>query len=787
MYTYFMDNLNNVTKTINSYLGLVFKIGIVLVILTSFFLFANTFTELYDTPKFLVLFGFTAILLLLLTLRFTVTGKVVFVRTPLDIPLILLLTVAVVSTFVSPAPYVSLLGNQMRIHGSLISVITYVLFYFILVNNLRNTKEIKWVFNIAVIASQILAVISLITFAGIKILPAPWNHGINFTTTGSAFSTTGILAMLIPFIIMSLLSSSKPLFTILNSLFLLITGLTIALTGSWATWIGALVSLALTLFVTNIFRDIKQFSPVKLISLIVPLTLVALVTVLSFVPPMGGTKNPIYTQAQNFPKEIQLGFINSWKISVSSFRDAPFWGSGPSTYMFDFTNYKPIEFNSSKFWNLRFDSPFNEYLQVLATLGGIGILALLSLTALFISAAYKILQTTDNNHKTLAIAGIVFFILLALHTSTLPLWIVGIIILASFMKINLPENISKSISSATDLKDMLFRIATNVASQKSGEETIKVDALPGILLIITASIVIFGGFFGGKILLADYHHRLALNAVTQNNGIVTYNELVIAEKLNPKNDLYRTDLAQTNFALANAIASAKGPTEASPTGSLTDQDKQNIQVLLQQSINEGRIAVTLSPKSAANWEILAQLYRQIAGVAQNALVFSLDAYGQAIFQDPLNPNLRLSVGGVYYAVKSYDMAVRFFSDSINLKPDFANGYFNLSVALRDKGDLTNAQAMAEKTLTLIEKGSPDYQPLTDYIADLKKRIEEGTTKQSEIQPPASQTTGALQQKELPKVINLPQPEKIATPEAIKKPEASPSTSPGASATPTPTP
>ena len=311
------------------------------------------------------------------------------------------------------------------------------------------------------------------------------------------------------------------------------------------------------------------------------------------------------------------------------------------------------------------------------------------------------------------------------------------------------------------------QILSSVISNRSQTETIRIEALPSILLTVFAALVLGAFFFGGKFVLADYHHRLALNAVSKNNGLLAYNELVIAEKLNSVNDLYRTDLAQINFALANSIASAKGPTESSPSGSLTDQDKQNIQVLLQQSINEGKTATILNPKSAINWEILALLYRQVAGVAQNALLFSLDAYGKAIFQDPFNPQLRLNVGGTYYAVKAYDLAIRFFTDSINLKPDFANGYYNLSVALRDKGDMPSALQAAEKVVELVDKNSSDYKIATDYLADLKTKA--GVPSE----PPAATTSGALQDEKLPKITDLGKPEKISTPAAIKKPGATP--------------
>lgn len=787
-----MENLSALSKTINSYLGLIFKIGLSLIVLSALFLFTNLTTEMFDTAKFLVLIIFTGLLLILLALKFTLADRVTFVRTSLDIPFILLLAVGTVSLFLSSSPYVALLGNQFKIHGSLISLVAYVLFYFVLVNNLK-MKTIGWFFTFTVIAAQVLAVLSLITYAGVKILPSPWVHGTNFTFTGASFSTTAILALLIPFIVIQLLSSAKPLFLILYSLFLTISGITIALTGSWATWIAALVGLVLAAGAGNPGRlnNLRKFSPVKLISLIVPLSLTIIVVILSYIPPIDEAENPFYTSARNFPREIQLGFVDSWKISVSAFRDLPFWGTGPGTYAFDFTNYKPIEFNNSKYWNLRFDSAFNEYLQVLATLGGVGILALLSLTILFISAALPVIARSaedsslvarnDKEKVALAISGLIFFILLALHVSTLSLWVIGLLILASFMAANVSEHTQRDRFNQSNIKDTFLRIAGNITGAEASRETVKIDALPGILLTASLIIVLAGAYFGGKFVLADYYHRLALNAVSQNQGIIAYNNLVLAEKLNPYNDTYRTDLAQTNFALANAIAAAKAPSEASPAGSLTDQDKQNIQMLLQQSIAEAKTAVTLSPKSAINWEILALLYRQIAGVAQNALIFSLDAYGRAIFQDPLNPNLRLNVGGVYYAVKNYDTAIRFFTDSINIKPDFANGYYNLSVALRDKGDLANAETVAEKLLTLVDKSSADYQAASDYLSDLKNRIASGSAKESAIQAPAAQTSGSLQQKELPKVVNVGNPpEKIATPEAVKKPA-------NADTKPTPTP
>jgi tetratricopeptide (TPR) repeat protein len=316
--------------------------------------------------------------------------------------------------------------------------------------------------------------------------------------------------------------------------------------------------------------------------------------------------------------------------------------------------------------------------------------------------------------------------------------------------------------------DLREELHLAIAAIKSSTSQFRFDVLSLIISFVVFLSVAAAIAFTARYALADYHHRQALNAVAANRGLDAYNSLVQAERLNPYIDLYRVNLAQTNFALANAIAAAKGPTEASPSGSLTDQDKQNIQTLLSQAIAEGRVAVALSPRNAGNWEVLGAIYRQISGVAQNALAFALDSYGRAIQLDPLNPLLRLNAGGIYYSVKNYDLAVRFFSDAVQLKPDFANGWYNLAIALRDKGDLPSAQAAAERTVSLLEPQAEDYKIASELLADLKSKTATQSAQQGNQISPANPNNSALQNEELPNVVDLPKPDTIATPPAVRR-------------------
>lgn len=738
-----------VNQKVERLLNLITK---VLVLATTFlipFFMWNITTDGYETAKFLSVSLVTLILLIIWAVRFATTSKITLTKTPFDIPLILLLIVAAVSTIFSKTQATSLLGNLPRINGGFASLTLYVLYYFMLVAVLKHIDKLKQMSYILIGSGVVLAILSLLSYFGIYLPLVP--KLLHFTPTGSPFSTTAFLVLVSPFALVAIFSSgnqgAKPIWAGILALF----AVAITLTGSMSTYLAAFACLGLTLFVTPA-GHIKKYAYYLLPSLL----LTVLIGVFSFISlPQLSQSNFLYSQAQKFPRDAQLPFVTSWKISISAFRDSPFWGSGPATYLSDFTLYKPLDFNNTRFWNIRFDSAFNEYLQVLATLGVTGLLALLLLTAIFISSAFKALAHHDlpadsgNLPKAISISGVLFFVLLALHPSTLTVWLIGLTFLALFTTIQ---------RKAIDL---------NVGMPISKNESVvsAFEAIPGIVLMVVLILVGFGLFFIGKFTLADYHHKQALNAVVANKGVDAYNQLVKAEQLNPYAERYRVDLAQTNFALANAIAASK------PGSDLTDQDKLNIQNLLSQAINEGKAATTINPQNPGNWEVLGGIYRQIAGVAPNALQFSLDSYGRAIQRDPLNPVLRIAVGGIYYAARNYDLAARFFTDSINLKSDFSNGYYNLAVALRDKGDTQTAIVATEKVLSLVDKNSPDYTTASNLLKELQDKS--ATTS---AEPPAAKTDSALadDKKKLPKVLDLPKPDKITTPSAVK---ASPSPNP----------
>jgi len=107
--------------------------------------------------------------------------------------------------------------------------------------------------------------------------------------------------------------------------------------------------------------------------------------------------------------------------------------------------------------------------------------------------------------------------------------------------------------------------------------------------------------------------------------------------------------------------------------------------------------------------------------AQGSDQFAIQALSQAVALDPINPNLRISLGGVYFAIGDYDNAIDTFKMAVAAKPDLANAHYNLAVSYREKGELDKALVEMKATSDLLEKDSQDWQIVQKELSDLDQR------------------------------------------------------------------
>ena len=246
-----------------------------------------------------------------------------------------------------------------------------------------------------------------------------------------------------------------------------------------------------------------------------------------------------------------------------------------------------------------------------------------------------------------------------------------------------------------------------------------VVAIPGVILIGLAL------FFGGKTVLANYHYRQALNEAQANRAQGVLVNLTRAIRLDPYVDLYHSEMSRSSFVIASALSRRENR---------TDQDNQNIQALARQAIEQATLATRLDPVNVSNWETLSSIYRSVSGSNQQTLQASLQSLGQAVGLDPANPQLRLAIGGIFYAAGLYEEATQFFSQAVQLKGDFANAHYNLANSLVKQEKYNQAFQQYEEIKKLVQPGSPDYERAQTEQDQIKDKV---TTSPS---APANQST-----------------------------------------------
>ncbi|MBI4100095.1 hypothetical protein HY440_03740 [Candidatus Microgenomates bacterium] len=450
-----------------------------------------------------------------------------------------------------------------------------------------------------------------------------------------------------------------------------------------------------------------------------------------------GLVSTIFAMYRSSP--VLLPATAGWRIAANTLGQSvvfAFFGTGPGNFIDAFTANKPLDFNNLPIWNLRFTTSSNFYFYLLTTTGIAGLAAFLLLTAKIVILARKRLQseTTSPLEKGLLGSLVVALVLFAL----LPAPIAALVAFATLLGL---------------LTGLLFA-QENMAYVKEIPDVTAGNSLarPGLSLV---TLVVLGllGFYLGKFLLADNAFAASLAAAAANRGTDTYNLQIKATTLNPWNDSYRISYSQTNLALANALA-------GSPN--LTDQQKQTVVALVQQALRESRNAVALAPKRAGDYENLSLIYRNLINFAQGADQWAIASQNQAINLDPINPRLRLDLGGIYFAAQDYQTAGQAFAAAVNLKADYANAHYNLAQAMKQLNLKDQATQQLQLTASLICTGantqSADCKRVNDEIAGMTPAPV--ATPGANLTPPQPATPSNL-----PKAQTKP-PVKVASPEGV---------------------
>ncbi len=448
----------------------------------------------------------------------------------------------------------------------------------------------------------------------------------------------------------------------------------------------------------------------------------------------------------------------SWAVAAESIKQNPIWGVGPANYISAFNRFRPITYNATAFWPYRFSAGYDYFLTLITEVGLAGLVAggILLLTIFKFIKAEVGTRTLKASETTIALVCLVGIVLaLVLIPASFVILYLFFVILALNSKSHTVE----------------FNL-TAARTQGAGSPPAKFPA------IITGVLIIVGVLYlvskATPLLAAEATFKSAFDALNKNDGKATYELLQSAIQQNPLVDRYHASYAQINLALARSIIGDK-QSLASDAGkkTLTDDEKNSVSSLIQQAVREGQNTVALNQERSGNWEVLARIYQSIMPMAKDADSFAIQAYNQTIALDPINPNLRIALGGIYYSLSQWDNAISTFSVAVAAKPDLANSHYNLAVAYREKGDIDNAIKEMQAVLQLVPQNSQDYTLAKSELEALQKKKPAAKEGQGEslTAPQATGSPAINPQLTLPKDATPPAAPVIpgATPTSTPKP------------------
>lgn len=468
-------------------------------------------------------------------------------------------------------------------------------------------------------------------------------------------------------------------------------------------------------------------------------------------------------------------YNTSWSIAVDALKENPLFGVGPGNYLTAFNRYRPIAYNATNLWGLKFSTASDFYLTLLTETGMLGFAGIILLV-------YSIYKTAKKDIKEKRLvkwgfsgfADLTSLVLLAVILAFFPATILLIIML--FL---LTSFITKTHATTLNLMTQ---------SQASGDSFGEMTSsrLPALIISVPVALLMLFVFYrAGSILGAEYTFKKSVDALGRNEAQNTYNLMASAIKKNPYVDRYHVTFSRVNLLLANSIAQSPAGKDTNGNPAISTDQRNTITTLIQQSISEAKAGVAANPLRSSGWENLGNIYQSIIPFAQGAANFAVQSYSQAITLDPLNPNLRIALGGLFYTNGDYTDAASVLEYAVAIKPDLANGHYNLAYAYQGQKQYDKAVQQMTLVLSLItNKNSQDYQLAKKALDDMQNQQQTAQPAEGQnlTNPQATNNSPAIEPP-----INLPQdaqpPESPISPTPI--PVNGNNTPTGAQVTPTP--
>lgn len=589
-------------------------------------LFFLPFTsEVREFNKQTLIFLLVVVMLGVWVVRILTTRSVSWVKTSLDYILLAYVLIYLISSFVSIDKVSSFLGYYGRFTGSFLSIISLIVLYYIVVNNVRTERLTRNLINILLTSGGIAIIYSLLQIIGIYLLPFDFAKNTAFNPIGSLVSLgifTGIMLVLVQWAWLTQENSKlKHLFyTIVTIAGLGVLFLVNAFTAWLILALSMIVFLALAMVLTSNNQASGSWVWRPLLVLVVSILFVGF----QFLPQSVNPRNWVGNSVR-LPVEIQLSNSATWEMTKNALMTKPILGFGPGTTGIAFGQIKPETLNQSIVWSVNFDRASSEIANIAIETGLLGVLAFEATSILFLLyALFFLLKKVDHPGRMHAFG--LFTIWLALYVThffyfyNTTMYFLFWISLAMFVAITHWKDAEGESKSASFNDSPRSALSWMFAS-----------------LLILAMLLV-GGFFQIAVYFADIAYASGIKELNKKDADLARASGLFASAIqrNQYRDVYYLAYGQTLVFRSVQEARKENP------------DLNQFQVWIRDLIGAGNSATSYSPNKASNWAARGQFYSQIRALSvpgtDDVIIASAE---EAIKKDDRNPVLQLQLAQAY--------------------------------------------------------------------------------------------------------------------------------------------
>lgn len=689
--------------------------------------FTSATSELFELNKMWLTWGLTIAIVTAWIIKMVIQRRIIFQRTPLDIPIGLFLLSQTISTIFSQDVHVSLWGYYSRFNGGLLSIISYIFLYYAFISNFISENSVKIVKRLLFLSLSSGLIVSLwglpshfgydptcLLFRGTLDVSC-WTA--NFMPKIRIFSTLGqpdwlaaYLAILLPISIIMFVRFAKDLrlsifYFLLSVLFYIDLLFTRARSGILGIWISLAFffvayfwlerkrpkfsilnsqsSIILGIFLITTFIIGTPINQIRM------LTLEGIGSVLqkAQVPPQD--KKPTKEIEQTSTSSLESGGTESadirltvWTGAINAWRANPLFGTGVETFAFAYYKYKPAAHNLTSEWNFLYNKAHNEYLNYLATTGLFGLGTYLSMIVAFLWIAFtKITNSFANFANKLASVheekeskfpqnNMLILALLSGYISILVTNFFGFSVVIVNIYLFIIPAIVFVLGKMINLeKQFVFSHESGVRNSQSATAKTSLSQWAFIFSIILASLFMLSNLL--RFWQADIAYALGYNLDRAGDYQEGYKHLHTAVELRGDEPVFKDELSINNAIIATALIAHKNETQ--------QQAKSVASALTREAINTSNEIISQYANNVVFWKTRVRLFHTLSQVDPRYLPRALDAIEKASLIAPQDANIWYNLGVIYGQNNNIPKGIEALEKTIKLKPDYRDAHYALGL------------------------------------------------------------------------------------------------------------